>query len=201
MPATPAAAMSEVIDVKDASAWYQGALGELLRPAGRSEGPPCRPGRRHLRQRPVLRRTRRSHGLRALQPRTGAGYGRVSRLCGARGRAGRHRAYRRPYRCGPGLRIARHLRHRSCPGVDGPIREYYLIGPPTPRTRTSGAPRSAGRSSPPAAPATGPPARAAAAETHALLRRQSRPCHGWCGRSGLGTPSPRRCRGRFLARI
>jgi DNA-binding transcriptional MerR regulator len=29
MPATPAAAVSEVIDVKEASAWYQGALGEL----------------------------------------------------------------------------------------------------------------------------------------------------------------------------
>ena len=29
MPATPAAAVSEVIDVKDASGWYQGALGEL----------------------------------------------------------------------------------------------------------------------------------------------------------------------------
>jgi DNA-binding transcriptional MerR regulator len=29
IPATPAAAVSEVIDVKDASAWYQGALGEL----------------------------------------------------------------------------------------------------------------------------------------------------------------------------
>ena len=29
IPATPAAAVREVIDVKDASAWYQGALGEL----------------------------------------------------------------------------------------------------------------------------------------------------------------------------
>jgi effector-binding domain-containing protein len=29
MPAAPAAALSEVIDVTDASAWYQGALGEL----------------------------------------------------------------------------------------------------------------------------------------------------------------------------
>jgi DNA-binding transcriptional MerR regulator/effector-binding domain-containing protein len=29
IPATPAAAVSEVIDVKDASGWYQGALGEL----------------------------------------------------------------------------------------------------------------------------------------------------------------------------
>jgi DNA-binding transcriptional MerR regulator len=29
IPATPAAAVSEVIDAKDASAWYQGALGEL----------------------------------------------------------------------------------------------------------------------------------------------------------------------------
>jgi DNA-binding transcriptional MerR regulator len=29
MPATTAAVVSEVIDVKDASAWYQGALGEL----------------------------------------------------------------------------------------------------------------------------------------------------------------------------
>jgi DNA-binding transcriptional MerR regulator len=29
MPATPAAAVSEVIDVKEASSWYQGALGEL----------------------------------------------------------------------------------------------------------------------------------------------------------------------------
>jgi hypothetical protein len=29
MPATPAAAVRDVIDVRDASAWYQGALGEL----------------------------------------------------------------------------------------------------------------------------------------------------------------------------
>jgi effector-binding domain-containing protein len=29
VPAAPAAAVSEVIDVKDATAWYQGALGEL----------------------------------------------------------------------------------------------------------------------------------------------------------------------------
>jgi effector-binding domain-containing protein len=29
IPATPAAAVSEVIDVKDAGGWYQGALGEL----------------------------------------------------------------------------------------------------------------------------------------------------------------------------
>ena len=29
MPATPAAAVSDVIDVKDATGWYQGALGEL----------------------------------------------------------------------------------------------------------------------------------------------------------------------------
>ena len=29
MPATPAAAVNEIIDVKEASAWYQGALGEL----------------------------------------------------------------------------------------------------------------------------------------------------------------------------
>ncbi len=29
VPATPAAAVTDVIDVKDASAWYQGALGEL----------------------------------------------------------------------------------------------------------------------------------------------------------------------------
>src|SRR6266487_4005096 len=29
IPATPAAAVSEVIDAKEASAWYQGALGEL----------------------------------------------------------------------------------------------------------------------------------------------------------------------------
>ncbi|HEY1821834.1 MAG TPA: MerR family DNA-binding protein [Trebonia sp.] len=42
MPATPAAAVSEVIDVKEAGGWYQGALGELhallavqkIRPAG-----------------------------------------------------------------------------------------------------------------------------------------------------------------------
>src|SRR6478736_1613644 len=57
-----------------------------------------------------------------------------------------------------------------------------------PRTRTSGAPKSDGRSSRPAGPATGPPARAAAAETHALLRRQSRPFARRCGWSGLGTP-------------
>src|ERR1700745_2890302 len=60
--------------------------------------------------------------------------------------------------------------------------------PTRPRTRISGAPKSDGRSSPPAGPATGPPARTAAGETHALVRRQSRPVARRCGRSGLGTP-------------
>jgi DNA-binding transcriptional MerR regulator len=42
--ATPAAAVSEVIDVKDANAWYQGALGELHALLAAQKVPPTGPG-------------------------------------------------------------------------------------------------------------------------------------------------------------
>jgi DNA-binding transcriptional MerR regulator len=44
MPATPAAAVSEVIDVKDASGWYQGALGELHALLAAQKVTPAGPG-------------------------------------------------------------------------------------------------------------------------------------------------------------
>jgi len=44
IPATPAAAVSEVIDVKEASAWYQGALGELYAVLAAHKVTPTGPG-------------------------------------------------------------------------------------------------------------------------------------------------------------
>jgi DNA-binding transcriptional MerR regulator len=44
VPATPAAAVSEVIDVKDASGWYQGALGELHALLAAQKVTPAGPG-------------------------------------------------------------------------------------------------------------------------------------------------------------
>jgi DNA-binding transcriptional MerR regulator len=44
MPVTPAAAVSEVIDVKDASGWYQGALGELHALLAAQKVTPAGPG-------------------------------------------------------------------------------------------------------------------------------------------------------------
>ena len=44
IPATPAAAVSEVIDVKEASAWYQGALGELYAVLAAHKVTPAGPG-------------------------------------------------------------------------------------------------------------------------------------------------------------
>ena len=52
VPATPAAAVTDVIDVTDASAWYQGALGELHALLAAQKITPSGPGgalgRRHL---------------------------------------------------------------------------------------------------------------------------------------------------------
>jgi DNA-binding transcriptional MerR regulator len=44
LPATPAAAVTEVIDVRDASAWYQGALGELYALLAAQKIAPARAG-------------------------------------------------------------------------------------------------------------------------------------------------------------
>ncbi|HEY5273819.1 MAG TPA: MerR family transcriptional regulator [Acidimicrobiales bacterium] len=44
IPATPAAAVSEVIDVRDASTWYQGALGELHAVLAAQKIAPAGPG-------------------------------------------------------------------------------------------------------------------------------------------------------------
>lgn len=129
MAATPAAAVSEIIDVRDASAWYQGALGELyavlaahkVAPAGaggaiydnelftheRGEATvfvPCQE---------AVRETGRVSALvipeveLALTVHSGPHSAEIDRAYGALG------AY-----------VTDHAL-----AVEGPIREYYLIGP------------------------------------------------------------------------
>ena len=48
MATTPAAAVSEVIDVRDASGWYQDALSELYAQLAAQKVTPAGPGGRHL---------------------------------------------------------------------------------------------------------------------------------------------------------
>ncbi len=129
VPAAPAAAVRQVIDIEDASAWYQGAVGELYATLAAQKLAPAGPGRRHLRHRPVRARTGRGHRLRALRrspcgPPAGSSRSSFpppsSAITVHAGPAVRHR---------PGLRIARRPTWPShALGVDGPIREYYAVG-------------------------------------------------------------------------
>jgi DNA-binding transcriptional MerR regulator len=128
MPATPAAAVSEVIDVKDADGWYQGALGELhallaaqkVTPAGPDGAIYANGLFAHARgqatvfvpcQQPV-RATGRVTGLvvpeveLALTTHTG-GHSGVDIAYGA---------------------LAAYVTDHAL-AVEGPIREYYLTGP------------------------------------------------------------------------
>ena len=129
MPATPAAAVNDVIDVKDATGWYQGALGELhallvaqkiapggpagaiytndLFTHGRGEATvfvPCDQ---------TVRATGRVSALvipeadLALTTHTGPHDGEIDRAYGA---------------------LATYVTDHAL-AIDGPIREYYVIGP------------------------------------------------------------------------
>ena len=66
MAATSAAAVSEVIDVKDASGWYQGALGELYALLAAQKVNPAGPGGA-IYANDLFSYARSGHRLRALR--------------------------------------------------------------------------------------------------------------------------------------
>jgi DNA-binding transcriptional MerR regulator len=129
MMATPAAAVSEVIDVRDASAWYQGALGELhatlaaqkMVPAGIGGAIYANDLFTHARGEATVfvpcgdsvRATGRVSSLvvpeveLALTVHLGPHSGEMDRAYGA---------------------LAAYVTDHAL-GVEGPIREYYVIGP------------------------------------------------------------------------
>jgi DNA-binding transcriptional MerR regulator len=129
VPATPAAAVSEVIDVKEATAWYQGALGELHALLTAHKVTPSGPGGAIYAN--ELFTHGRGHATvfvpceQTVQPT-----GRVRALvvpevelaltvhAGAHN-AGVDRAYGS---------LATYVADHAL-GVEGPIREYYAIGP------------------------------------------------------------------------
>ena len=115
MPATPAAAVSEVIDVKDASGWYQGALGELHALLAAQKVVHAGPGGQATVFVPcngTVRATGRVTGLvvpeveLAVITHTGA-HNDVDLAYGS---------------------LAAYVTDHAL-GVEGPIREYYMIGP------------------------------------------------------------------------
>ena len=129
LPATAAAAVSDVIDVRDATAWYQGALGELYGVLAAQKITPAGPGGAiyandlfsHERgeatvfvpcEAPV-RRTGRVSGLvvsgveLAVTEHLGPHNGEIDRAYGA---------------------LATYVADHAL-AVEGPIREYYPVGP------------------------------------------------------------------------
>jgi DNA-binding transcriptional MerR regulator len=147
MLATPAAAVSEVIDVRDASAWYQGALGELHALLAAQKVPPTGSGGAmyandlftHERGEATVfvpcsdavRATGRVSAVvvpeveLALTVHSGPHTGELDRAYGS---------------------LATYVTDHAL-GVEGPIREYYVIGPHETPDETNGVPRSDGRSS------------------------------------------------------
>ena len=129
MPATPTAAVSEVIDVKDASGWYQGALGELHALLAAQKITPTGPGGAiyandlftHERGEATVfvpcdqtvRATGRVSALvvpeveLALTVHTGPHSGEIDRAYGT---------------------LATYVTDHAL-AIEGPIREYYVIGP------------------------------------------------------------------------
>jgi len=129
IPATPAAAVSEVIDVKDATGWYQGALGELHALLAAQKISPGGPGGAiyandlftHGRGEATVfvpcdrtvRATGRVDALvvpevdLALTTHSGPHNGEIDRAYGA---------------------LATHVTDHAI-AIDGPIREYYVVGP------------------------------------------------------------------------
>ena len=129
IPATPAAAVREVIDVRDATAWYQGALGELHALLAAHKFVPTRPGGAiyandlftHERGEAtvflpcdeLVREAGRVTALvvpevdLALAVHVGPHTGELDRAYGS---------------------LATYVTDHAF-GVDGPIREYYVVGP------------------------------------------------------------------------
>jgi DNA-binding transcriptional MerR regulator len=128
MAATPAAAVSEVIDVQDASGWYQGALGELHALLAAQKLTPAGPGGGIFAN--DLFSHHRGHAT-VFVPCNEAvrAAGRVSGLVvpeaelAVTTHAGTHKDIDLAYGS-----LAAYVADHAL-AVEGPIREYYLIGP------------------------------------------------------------------------
>jgi DNA-binding transcriptional MerR regulator len=128
MPATPAAAVSEVIDAQDASGWYQGALGELHALLAAQKVAPAGPGGAiyandlfsHARGQATIF-VPCNQAVRATGRVTGLVVPEVELAVTTH--AGAHNDVDVAYGS-----LAAYVTDHAL-GVEGPIREYYVIGP------------------------------------------------------------------------
>jgi DNA-binding transcriptional MerR regulator len=128
MPATPAAAVSEVIDVKDAGGWYQGALGELHALLAAQKLAPAGPGG-GIYDNELFSHARGQATVFVPCEETVRATGRVTGLVvpevelALTTHAGAHNGIDIAYGS-----LAAYVTDHAL-GVEGPIREYYIIGP------------------------------------------------------------------------
>jgi effector-binding domain-containing protein len=128
IPATPAAAVSEVIDVKDASGWYQGALGELHALLAAQKVAPAGPGGA-IYANDLFFHACGQATVFVPYDDTVRATGRVTALVvpeaelAVTTHTGTHNDVGLAYGS-----LAAYVTDHAL-GVDGPIREYYVIGP------------------------------------------------------------------------
>jgi len=128
MPATPAAAVSEVIDVQDASGWYQGALGELHALLAAQKVTPTGPGGA-IYANDLFSHERGQATVFVPCDETVRATGRVTALVvpevelAVTTHVGAHNDVDLAYGS-----LAAYVSDHAL-GVEGPIREYYVIGP------------------------------------------------------------------------
>jgi effector-binding domain-containing protein len=128
MPSTPAAAVSEVIDVTDAAGWYQGALGELHALLAAQKVTPAGPGGA-IYANDLFSYERGQATVFVPCDETVRATGRVTALVvpevelAVTTHLGAHNDVDLAYGS-----LAAYVTDHAI-GVEGPIREYYLIGP------------------------------------------------------------------------
>jgi DNA-binding transcriptional MerR regulator len=128
MPTTPAAAVSEVIDVTDATGWYQGALGELHALLAAQKVTPAGPGGA-IYANDLFSYERGQATVFVPCDETVRATGRVTALVvpevelAVTTHLGAHNDVDLSYGS-----LAAYVTDHAI-GVEGPIREYYLIGP------------------------------------------------------------------------
>lgn len=128
MPTTPAAAVSEVIDVRDASGWYQGALGELHALLAAQKVTPAGPGGA-IYANDLFSYARGQATVFVPCGETVRATGRVTALVvpevelAVTTHTGAHNDVDLAYGS-----LAAYVTDHAL-GVEGPIREYYVIGP------------------------------------------------------------------------
>jgi DNA-binding transcriptional MerR regulator len=128
MPATPAAAVSEIIDVRDATGWYQGALGELHALLAAQKVAPVGPGGA-IYANDLFSYERGQATVFVPCDEAVRATGRVTALVvpevelAVTTHLGAHNDVDLAYGS-----LAAYVSDHAL-GVEGPIREYYLIGP------------------------------------------------------------------------